>query len=163
MSVSVIHSLLALAGISFILNLVSLNHSVKQVLLVKPLLSLQLLLEQPGPDDQFLLSSSSDRETRVRWWRSITKVGDILLNFVLTHCQQHVLWHIMLGMCMNRAVNLAAVFVIRSSFRRSWKRKRCRSRTGIGILGGMKIENNIWIMWRVHEVKRIKSEPAAWC
>ena len=34
---------------------------------------------------------------------------------------------------------------------------------GIGILGGMETENNIWIMWRVHEVKRIKSEPAAWC
>ena len=63
MSVSVMHSLLTMAGnqsfITFILNFSSPNHSVKQVLLAKPFLSLQLvvqlLLQQPGQEDQLLL------------------------------------------------------------------------------------------------------------
>lgn len=63
MSVSVMHSLLTMAGnqsfITFILNFSSPDHSVKQVLLAKPFLSLQLvvqlLLQQPGQEDQLLL------------------------------------------------------------------------------------------------------------
>jgi hypothetical protein len=63
MSVSVMHSLLTMAGnqsfITFILNFLSTYHSVKQVLLAKQFLSLQLvtqlLLQQPGQEDQLLL------------------------------------------------------------------------------------------------------------
>ena len=63
MSVSVMHSILTMAGnqafITFILNFFSPDHSVKQVLLAKPFLSLQLvvqlLLQQPGQEDQLLL------------------------------------------------------------------------------------------------------------
>lgn len=78
MSVNVMHSLFTMAAnesfIGFILNYLSPNHSVKQVL-AKPFLSLQLvvhlLLQQHGQEDQLLLicflllsSSSSSMEKR---------------------------------------------------------------------------------------------------
>ena len=63
MSVSVMHSIFTIAGnqsfISFILNFFSPNHSLTQVRLAKPFLSLQLvvqlLLQQSGQEDQLLL------------------------------------------------------------------------------------------------------------
>jgi hypothetical protein len=40
-----------------------------------------------------------------------------LEKFVLKHFQEKVPRYVLLGMCMHGAINVAAVFVIRSSFR----------------------------------------------